>query len=219
MGEYQARCSLKPHHVGRDAEGKWGWDNTHNHKGHYVTPCLKKKKRYSAWIIWFPGKNILPPAMATSSLMIYSKAQKQQVCSSWPNTPQSTTPWLQTTQLVPKLSPGEDNHSSGTCQVPRLVAAVPSFCGACPASDLGLCLKKNAKKLCLLRKKCRAKRQQLCDRASFPPSHAAPAPKSMPLTAQARHGHAQSFGGSLEDWQWRPIHNIFLPILAHRPQQ
>lgn len=63
--------------------------------------------------------------------------------------------------------------------MPRLVTAVPVFCGACPASDLGLCLKKNAKRLCLLKKKCRAKRQQLCDRASFPPSHSAPAPKSI----------------------------------------
>lgn len=61
-------------------------------------------------------------AMATSSLVIHSKAQKQQARPSWPNNPQSITPWLQTTQIFPKLSPGEDNHSSRTCQVPRLVA-------------------------------------------------------------------------------------------------
>lgn len=162
-------------------------------------------------------------AMTTSSPVIYSTAQNQQSCPSWPSTPQSTTPWLQTIQLFPKLSPGEDNHSSGTCSVCRLVTAVLGFCGVCPASNLGLCLKKSAKRLSLLRESVEPKGSsytQLCARASFPPSHSALAPSSHAAHSQARHGHAQSSGGSVENWQQRPIHNIFtfFPILAHRPQ-
>lgn len=137
-------------------------------------------------------------AMATSSLVIYSKAEKQQACPSQPSSPQSISPWLQTTQLFPKLSLGEDNHSSGTCWVCRLVAAVPGFCGACPASDLGLCLKKNAKKLCLLRGSVEPKgssHTELCDRASFPPSHSAPAPKIMLLTARQGMGTPRALVG------------------------
>lgn len=160
--------------------------------------------------------------MATSSLVIYSKPQKQKACPSWPSTSESTSPWLQTTQLFPKLSPGEDYHSSGTCWVHRLVAAKPGFCGACPASDLGLCLKKSAKRLCSL--KCRAKRQQphtVLRQGLSPTFPLSSGSHDHAAHSQAGHGNAHSFGGSVEDWQQRPIHNIFIffPILAHRPQQ
>lgn len=105
---------------------------------------------------------------------------------------------------------------AGGCSA-RFLWGLPSF-------RSGALFKEKCKEALPVEGKCRAKRQQphralwqgvlptfpLCSSSQDHAAH-----------SQAGHGHTQSFGGSVEDWQQRPIHNIviFFPILAHRPQQ